>query len=222
MCGKCEKVCPTQAVDFLQQPEELILKGKAHGPGDHRLRVDLAFPTSSSTARAAYPTSSTPCRWSGCWPPTAPTTGCSGPRRRQPSRTTSPMCNAPAPGTTAWGLPTARGCAACTPSSRPCCSPAPCPWPTSPSTTWTSGPSAKATSSSIKTPRPWASPLSRPRSPHLDAAEGGNVILHYEDQLGGAPVTTAEHDLVVLSLGMVPGLEPGGHKPGVLRLGQVH
>lgn len=29
LCGKCEKVCPAAAVDFFQQPEELIIESKA-------------------------------------------------------------------------------------------------------------------------------------------------------------------------------------------------
>jgi heterodisulfide reductase subunit A2 len=28
LCGKCAKVCPTQAVDYFQQPRELVLRGK--------------------------------------------------------------------------------------------------------------------------------------------------------------------------------------------------
>jgi heterodisulfide reductase subunit A len=38
--------------------------------------------------------------------------------------------------------------------------------------------------------------------------EDGKVALRYENQ-NGAGITTAEHDLVVLSLGMVPGWQPG-------------
>ncbi len=44
---------------------------------------------------------------------------------------------------------------------------------------------------------------------HLDPAPGGNVALRYEDQLGGG-FASAEHDLVVLSLGMVPAWNPQG------------
>ena len=40
------------------------------------------------------------------------------------------------------------------------------------------------------------------------AAEDGRVALRYENQ-NGAGITTAEHDLVVLSLGMIPGWQPG-------------
>jgi heterodisulfide reductase subunit A len=28
LCGKCEKVCPTQAVDYFQEPEDLMIKAK--------------------------------------------------------------------------------------------------------------------------------------------------------------------------------------------------
>ncbi len=42
----------------------------------------------------------------------------------------------------------------------------------------------------------------------LDPTEGGAVTVHYEDQTG-AGVATREHDLVVLSMGMLPGWQPG-------------
>ncbi|MGE4290715.1 MAG: FAD-dependent oxidoreductase [Desulfovibrio sp.] len=42
----------------------------------------------------------------------------------------------------------------------------------------------------------------------LDPGENGSVRVHYEDQLGEG-ATSREHDLVVLSMGMVPGWKPG-------------
>ncbi|MEJ2659406.1 MAG: CoB--CoM heterodisulfide reductase iron-sulfur subunit A family protein [Desulfobacteraceae bacterium] len=42
----------------------------------------------------------------------------------------------------------------------------------------------------------------------VSAGEDGRVALRYENQ-NGAGITTAEHDLVVLSLGMIPGWRPG-------------
>ena len=42
----------------------------------------------------------------------------------------------------------------------------------------------------------------------LDPAGGGAVTVRYEDQTG-AGVATREHDLVVLSMGMLPGWQPG-------------
>jgi len=44
----------------------------------------------------------------------------------------------------------------------------------------------------------------------IDAGENGTVKLHYEDQGNGGGVKIAEHDLVVLSLGMVAGWDPEG------------
>jgi heterodisulfide reductase subunit A len=44
----------------------------------------------------------------------------------------------------------------------------------------------------------------------IDAGENGTVRLHYEDQGNGGGVKIAEHDLVVLSLGMVAGWDPEG------------
>jgi len=44
----------------------------------------------------------------------------------------------------------------------------------------------------------------------IDAGENGTVKLRYEDQGDGGGVKTAEHDLVVLSLGMVAGWDPEG------------
>jgi heterodisulfide reductase subunit A2 len=41
----------------------------------------------------------------------------------------------------------------------------------------------------------------------VSAGEDGRVALRYENQ-NGAGITTAEHDLVVLSLGMIPGWQP--------------
>jgi heterodisulfide reductase subunit A len=44
----------------------------------------------------------------------------------------------------------------------------------------------------------------------IDPGENGTVKLHYEDQGGDGGVKIAEHDLVVLSLGMVAGWDPEG------------
>jgi len=44
----------------------------------------------------------------------------------------------------------------------------------------------------------------------IDPGENGSVTLHYEDQGADGGVKTAEHDLVVLSLGMVAGWNPEG------------
>jgi heterodisulfide reductase subunit A len=46
----------------------------------------------------------------------------------------------------------------------------------------------------------------------IDAGENGSVTLRYEDQ-NGAGVTSANHDMVVLSLGMIPGWNPEGTCP---------
>ncbi len=43
----------------------------------------------------------------------------------------------------------------------------------------------------------------------LDAGEGGSVAVRFEDQAGEG-ITTREHDLVVLSMGMLPGFTPAG------------
>ena len=43
----------------------------------------------------------------------------------------------------------------------------------------------------------------------VDSAENGNATLHYEAQ-DGEGMVAAEHDLVVLSLGMIPGWNPEG------------
>ena len=73
--------------------------------------------------------------------------------------------------TRAWRFPTARGYAACTPSNKPCCSPAPFPWPISPFTIWISGLLEKGMNSFIKIPRPWALSLSREKWPPLIRAK---------------------------------------------------
>ena len=46
----------------------------------------------------------------------------------------------------------------------------------------------------------------------IDEGENGTVRLHYENQYAGG-VVTDEHDLVVLSLGMIPGWNPQGICP---------
>ncbi|QJT07752.1 FAD-dependent oxidoreductase [Oceanidesulfovibrio marinus] len=46
----------------------------------------------------------------------------------------------------------------------------------------------------------------------LDTGEDGAVAVHYEDQQGEG-VTTREHDMVVLSAGMLPGWSPQGQCP---------
>ena len=46
----------------------------------------------------------------------------------------------------------------------------------------------------------------------IDAGENGSVMLRYEDQ-NGEGVTIVKHDLVVLSLGMIPGWNPEGTCP---------
>lgn len=43
----------------------------------------------------------------------------------------------------------------------------------------------------------------------IEAGESGTVKLHYEAQEDGGGLRIADHDLVVLSLGMVPGWNPG-------------
>ncbi len=46
----------------------------------------------------------------------------------------------------------------------------------------------------------------------IDAVENGSVTVRYESQ-DGEGVTTANHDLVVLSLGVIPGWNPEGVCP---------
>jgi heterodisulfide reductase subunit A2 len=45
----------------------------------------------------------------------------------------------------------------------------------------------------------------------LDAGDEDNVLVRYESQEGEGGVQLAEHDMVVLSLGMLPGWHPEGH-----------
>jgi heterodisulfide reductase subunit A len=44
----------------------------------------------------------------------------------------------------------------------------------------------------------------------LSPGEGGSVVVHYEGQGADGGVTSATHDLAVLSLGMIPGWNPSG------------
>jgi heterodisulfide reductase subunit A len=46
----------------------------------------------------------------------------------------------------------------------------------------------------------------------IEPGEDGSVTVRYEDQMDGG-VTTASHDLVVLSLGKIPGWNPAGRAP---------
>jgi len=47
---------------------------------------------------------------------------------------------------------------------------------------------------------------------HIEPGENQNVILHYEDQRGEG-IMAAEHDLTVLSMGMIPSWNPAGICP---------
>jgi heterodisulfide reductase subunit A len=46
---------------------------------------------------------------------------------------------------------------------------------------------------------------------YIDAGDDGNVMVRYESQEAEGGVQMAEHDMVVLSLGMLPGWRPEGH-----------
>ena len=45
----------------------------------------------------------------------------------------------------------------------------------------------------------------------LSEGENGGVVVHYESQEDGGGVTQTQHDLVVLSLGIVPDWRPDGY-----------
>jgi heterodisulfide reductase subunit A len=47
----------------------------------------------------------------------------------------------------------------------------------------------------------------------IEAGEGGKVALRYESQEADGGASVVEHDLVVLSLGMIPGWDPAGACP---------
>jgi heterodisulfide reductase subunit A len=51
---------------------------------------------------------------------------------------------------------------------------------------------------------------------YLDPSDGGTVLVRYESQEADGGVQTAEHDLVVLSLGMLPGWQPESYCPVTL------
>jgi heterodisulfide reductase subunit A2 len=55
---------------------------------------------------------------------------------------------------------------------------------------------------------------------YLDGGEGGAVQVRYESQEADGGVQTAEHDLVVLALGKLPGWQPGDYCP--VSLGPDH
>ncbi len=38
LCGKCAKACPTDAVDYFQQPEDIVIKSKTAHPFPQKLR----------------------------------------------------------------------------------------------------------------------------------------------------------------------------------------
>lgn len=51
---------------------------------------------------------------------------------------------------------------------------------------------------------------------YLDPGDNGAVLVRYESQEADGGVQMAEHDLVVLSLGMLPGWQPGSYCPVAL------
>jgi ferredoxin len=135
-CGTCARVCPTDAIEFDQQPRSLTIRTDA-------VIVASGFQLNAMTLKPQY---------------SAPMAAFFG-RRTARFQPPLPLCSARARAINPSACPTARAFAACTQSSRPCCCLARFPWPTSPSTTWTFAPSAKATSSFTRTPKPWASVL---------------------------------------------------------------
>jgi len=52
LCGKCEKVCPTQAVNYFQEPEDFVIKARSSPP----VLALLPWRTSTNTARGRSPT----------------------------------------------------------------------------------------------------------------------------------------------------------------------
>ncbi len=149
-CGKCEKACPTHCIDYAQEPEEvttsvgsvIIATGLTITPMDAKKEYGAGkFPNVMNPLAMERVQS----------PATGLMAACCAPRTAR-CRNRSPMCSARGAATVPSASPTARGSAACTPSSRRSSSPIISTGSRSPSTTWTSGRSARGSSSSTGAP----------------------------------------------------------------------
>ncbi len=96
----------------------------------------------------------------------------------------------------------ARASAACTRSNRPSSSWGRCLWPTSRSTTSTSGPSAKGYDEFYEQAKGMGVRFVKGRVANIEERQNDNLVVQYEDiSVDGQP-RRAEHDLVVLSVGL--------------------
>ena len=126
LCGKCAKVCPTDAVNYFQEPEDFTIEA---GTAVLSTGFDLTpLENKQQYGEGKIPNVITALQMERLWHPTGLTTGCSG-HPTVWSRTPSHSFNAPGLETRAWGYPTVRASAACTPLNRQCFSRAPCLWP---------------------------------------------------------------------------------------------
>jgi len=155
LCGKCEKVCPVEAVDFTQEPETFEINATA-------VVLATGFELTRLDAKKEYgggvlPNVIEPLMMERFLAPTAALMDACYVLAMAWSRLPSLMSSVLVRAIKPRASNTAPAFAACTLSNRPCSSAARCPWPISPSITWTSVPLAKATSSSIRTRRLWAS-----------------------------------------------------------------
>ena len=125
LCGNCQRANPTGAIDFLQEPRELVVRAATVIIATGYEMIPAGFKTEFGGGEAKNVL--TALQVERLLAPHGPYGRVLRPSTAK-SRSRLPSCNAPVPATGARACLTALGSAACTRSNRQCCSAAPCRW----------------------------------------------------------------------------------------------
>jgi heterodisulfide reductase subunit A len=209
LCGKCEKVCPTQAIDYFQEPEDFIIKAKT-------AVVTTGFELTPVANKQQYGMGNIPnvidsLQMERLLAPHGPYN-----RVLRPSNGMEP--NSIAYVQCAGSRDKSMGVSYC---SRVCCMYAikqamllSGSLPLADITIYYMDIRAfgKGYEQFYQNAKAMGIEFVKGKVATVREGENGSVALRYESQ-DGVGMVTAEHDLVVLSLGMVPGWNPGGICP---------
>jgi ferredoxin len=164
LCGKCAKVCPTDAVDYFQQPENLVMSSQ-NGRTGHRVRM-TPLDAEKRIRPGQIPNVITALQMERLLAPHGPYNRVIRGRPTAWSPTIDCLCAVcRLPGQKHGGFLLLTGLLHVRHQTGHAALRMRCPWRISPFTTWISAPLVKDTSSSTKMPRPWASNLSKAKSP---------------------------------------------------------
>jgi heterodisulfide reductase subunit A len=209
LCGKCEKICPTQAVDFFQEPERLVIQSKT-------AVIATGFGLTPVANKQQYgsgeiPNVITSLQMERLLAPHGPYN-----RVLRPSDGMEP--DAIAFIQCAGSRDKSMGVSYC---SRVCCMYAikqamllSGALPLADITVYYMDIRAfgKGYEQFYQNAKAMGIEFVKAKVAKIDAGEGGSVTVRYESQ-DGEGVTTVDHDLVVLSLGMIPDWNPEGICP---------